>query len=234
MYTNKIYCFGDGYSHGHIWPEWPQLLEALLPDYEIKVISGIGAGPEYLVTQFSKILPIDGTVIFQWPMANRFDKVIQDKYWNEILESDPIYHFNTYKHDQDIWWLSSASKLKDINEYHSKFIQSTQAEIRLNVYKTLVKEILDKSGHSYVFTSTSEQEEFSRTYLDIRGNEIQPEPLSHFYFLIEKIMPALKLTSCNTKALETLLIARKWKPYDPDRAEIWQNIKTQLKNNNNK
>lgn len=234
MYTNKIYCFGDGYAHGHIWPEWPQILEALLPEYEIKVISGIGAGPEYLVTQFSKLLPVDGQVIFQWPMANRFDKIIQDEYWDNILSTDPVYSFNTYTHEQDTWWLSSASKSDDIKEYHLKFVQTNQAIIRLNVYRSLVKEILDKSGYRYVFTSTDEQEEFNQNYLSVRGNEIQPSPLSHFYFLIEKIMPALNLTSYNHTALEHLLTACNWIPYDPDRTEIWQTIKTQLKNNNNK
>jgi hypothetical protein len=40
MSTNKIFCLGDGYAHGHIWPEWPQILQAIIPDYEIVTLSG--------------------------------------------------------------------------------------------------------------------------------------------------------------------------------------------------
>lgn len=230
MSTNKIYCFGDGYAHGHIWPEWPQLLQALFPMHDIKIISGIGAGPEYLVTQFSKLLPIKGAVVFQWPDERRFDKVIQDDQWRQIAFNDPVYHFNTIDHDTETWWLSSASESKEIAQYHSVFVQSIQAKIRLNVYQTLVREILNNTGCKYIFTSTHEQNTLSRRNLAIRGNEIQPSPLSHFYFLVEKIMPELGLESNRTKLLEKCLVEQKWTPYDPDREEIWKNIKNQLVN----
>lgn len=228
MFTNKIYCFGDGFAHGHIWPEWPQILEALLPNYNIKIVSGVGAGPEYLVTQFSKLLPIDGPVIFQWPDERRFDKVIQDDQWNAIALNDSVYNFNTVEHDTETWWLSSASKSKEVIQYHSFFVQPTQAKIRSDVYRALVKEILDKTGYKYVFTSTHEQDRLSRVNMPLRGNEIQPSPLSHFYFLTEKILPQLELESNKTKLLEKCLLAQQWVPYDPDRDEIWANIKTQL------
>jgi hypothetical protein len=230
MFTDKIYCFGDGYAHGHIWPEWPQILQALLPQYEVKLVSGIGAGPEYLVTEFSKLLPVDGMVIFQWPCEHRFDKIIQDGHWLDIANNDPVYHFNIVKNESQTWWLSSASNAPEIREYHQKFIQSEQAKIRLTVYQTLVREILEKTKIKYIFTSNFEQDIASKKNAHIRGNEIQPSPLSHFYFLTEKIMPALGLTSNNTTALEQLLQAQKWIAYDPDRSEIWNNIKLQLVN----
>jgi hypothetical protein len=228
MPTDKIYCFGDGYAHGHIWPEWPQLLEALFPTYEITVVSGIGAGPEYLVTQFSRMLPINGPVIFQWPIANRFDKVIQDEYWTQVAKNDPVYSFNIYKQDRETWWLSSASNSPEVKEYSAKYIQSAQSAIRLAVYQTLVKEILEKTGHNYIFTTTNEQDSFSKSNLQLRGSEIQPSPLSHFYFLTEKLLPKLGLHSDNIELLEQLLLAQKWMPYDPDRQEIWNNIKHNL------
>ena len=51
MSINKIYTFGDGFATGHIWPEWPQLLQALLPDYTIINTAGIGAGCEFLISE---------------------------------------------------------------------------------------------------------------------------------------------------------------------------------------
>ena len=80
-----------------------------------------------------------------------------------------------------------------------------------------------------MFTSTDEQNSFSLQNLEIRGTEIQPSPLSHYYFIIEKIFPTLGLHSVNTEALKDLIIAQTWQPYDPNRAEIWHKIKDQLK-----
>lgn len=228
MSTNNIFCFGDGFAHGHIWPEWPQLLEAMMPEHRVIVISGIGAGPEYLVTQFSKMLPISGTVIFQWPKAERFDKLIEDQHWLDTLNQDPVYHFNTYKNDDELWWLSSQSTMPDVVEYHQKFIQPQQAQLRLTVYQQLVQEILEKTQVSYYFTSTEQQDRISRQHKQIRGTEIQPTPLSHWYFLTEYIMPALNLHSKYADKLKNLLEKQNWVPYDPDRAEIWHNIKVQL------
>lgn len=234
MSTNKIYCFGDGYAHGHIWPEWPQILETLLPTYEVTTISGIGAGPEYLVTQFSRLLPIKGIVIFQWPLENRFDKIIQDRHWEQVAASDPVYHSNLYKTNNETWWLSSASNVAEVKQYHSKFVQTHQAKVRLTVYQTLVKEILEKSNCPYFFTSNFEQEYYSQKDLEIRGEEIQPSTLSHFYFLTKIIMPALKLNSDKIDLLEHLIKLQTWVPFDPDRQEIWNKIKCQLKNNSDK
>jgi len=228
MSINKILCVGDGFAHGHIWPEWPQLLQALFPNREITVISGIGAGAEYLVSEFAHCLPVSGTVIFQWPDAQRLDKIIEDDHWRQAVASDPVYHFNTYQRHNNDWWLSSASHNPEVQHYHRHYIQPKQAQNRLWTYQQLVQQILEKSHCDYVFTSTQEQELHSQLRPEIRGKEIQPQPLSHFYFLKEKIMPALNLNSVHESALENLLKQQHWQAYDPDRQEIWQKIKDKL------
>ena len=117
----KIFCFGDGFATGHIWPEWPQILQTLVPDYQVVITAGIGAGSEFLVSGFvDQICNMrDSTVIFQWPQANRFDKLIEDASWKSIIASDPVYHFNVVHDMYDRnWWLSSASKDQTIIEYH--------------------------------------------------------------------------------------------------------------------
>ena len=48
----------------------------------------------------------------------------------------------------------------------------------------------------------------------------------HFYFVVEIIKPALNI-EINVdlqQKLQTIISKAEWKPYDPDRAEIWQNI----------
>lgn len=229
MSTNNIYCFGDGYAHGHIWPEWPQILQALLPEYTVITVSGVGAGPEYLVTKFSQLLPISGTVIFQWPQPNRFDKIIEDDNWMQQVNVDPVYHFNTHTDNDITWWLSSASANSDIRTYHTKYIQPKQANIRLKTYQTLVRTILENTNCPYTFTSTKEQERYSQTDRTTRGSEIQPSPLSHYEFLTEKIMPALDLKNSCDYILKDLITQQAWIPYDPDRAEIWTNLKDRFK-----
>lgn len=230
MSTNKIYCFGDGFATGHIWPEWPQLLGALLPDYQVEVLAGIGAGAEFLVAQFVEHMPYDNTtVIFQWPIADRFDKIIQDDQWKNIVAADPVYHFNTHRLANHHWWLSSASSSSLVREYHQTYVQSAQSAHRLKVYQQLVKEILDKSRCKYLFITTPEQDQYSKiTHSEIRGNEVQPSTLSHFYFLIEKIIPQLNLHSKLINRLEQILINTTWPPYDPDRQEKWVKIQQDL------
>ena len=195
-----------------------------------KGLAGIGAGAEFLVAQFVEHMPYDNTtVIFQWPIADRFDKIIQDEQWKDIVVADPVYHFNTHQLANCEWWLSSGSSSPKIREYHQTYVQSAQSAHRLKVYQQLVKEILDKSRCKYLFITTPEQDQYSKiTHSEIRGNEVQPSTLSHFYFLIEKIIPQLNLHSKLINRLEQILINTTWPPYDPDRQEKWVKIQQDL------
>jgi hypothetical protein len=234
MYTNRIYCFGDGYATGHIWPEWPQILQAMLPDYVVTNNAGIGAGTEWLVTQLVHCLPDmhNSRAIFQWPRHGRFDKLIEDSSWDSIIQSDPVYHFNRVQTFGQTWWLSSASTLPQIKQYHSKYIQLAQHQQQLINYQTLVKNTLENLNCYYLPFSTQDQEAYSQQqrFLTTRQKEIQPSPIVHFDYCVEKILPELKLTSQYQHQLESLIKNQQWQPYDPDRAEIWQNIKNQLTN----
>jgi hypothetical protein len=234
MYTNRIYCFGDGYATGHIWPEWPQILQALLPDHTVVITAGIGAGAEWLVTQMIQQLDeiACSKVVWQWPQADRFDKLIEDSKWLEIVDNDPTYHFNLLNTHDQTWWLSSASKTQQIQQYHRDFVQSAQHRQRLINYQILVRNTLENIHCYYVPFSTREQELYSQQarFNMVRQNEIQPSPVVHFDYCVEKILPELKLTSRYQNQLESLIKTQQWQPYDPDRAEIWQNIKNQLTN----
>jgi hypothetical protein len=228
MFTNKIFCVGDGYAHGYIWPEWPQILKSLLPDFEVNVISAVGAGNEFLISELiacgDKIQ--NQQIIFQWAQHNRFDKLIEDTKWNDIMLSDPVYHFNWYQHENRKWWCSSASKNVNISNYHKFYIQSQQSKLRLVNQKILVESYLKIKNCKYFFTSTNEQELFSKKQQSLRGNEIQPSPVSHLLFVTEILLPAMDISVSAIKLnmLKERIYNHIWIPYDPDQEEIWRNM----------
>lgn len=229
----KIFTFGDGYATGHIWPEWPQILQALLPNYEVVNTAGIGAGPEFLVSSLVDILPqlSNQTVIFQWPDVNRFDKLVEDNSWDQIIQSDPVYYFNIVmdRHNQK-WWLSSASK--QLTQYHKHYVQPKQQQNRLKMYKILVSGTLDSVHCKYLFTSTQEQEKYSlqARFGTTRQNELQPSPWIHYCWLIEEILPKLNITPnlARQQRLLELIQQQIWTPYDSNRVQKWQTIEYTL------
>ena len=228
MSTNKIFCLGDGYAHGHIWPEWPQILKVLLPDYEIITGTGIGAGNEFLIDNLLNFDCQDQIVIFQWAHPYRFDKLLQDNQWQILAQQDPVYHFNFENNASGTWWLSSASQDTKVQEYHEFFIQTQQANLRLKTQKILVENYLQNKKCRYWFTSTQQQEEFCRSHQhkNLRGAQIQPSPIMNFYFVVECIQPALDLEidSELQNAAYASIIEHQWAAYDPDRESIWQEI----------
>lgn len=234
MYTNKIYTFGDGYATGHLWPEWPQILQALAPDYQVVNTAGIGAGPEYLVHKLVQQLDEmqNSQVIFQWPSARRFDKLIENNHWLDIVKNDPVYHFNTIPDGNYCWWLSSASTVEQIQTYHDLFVQPAQHKTRLDSYKILVKNTLQNIGCKIHYTSLAKANDFGNhsRFQQIRQKEVQPSPPVHYYFLTEQLLPStdIKFDLTRAQRLEYLILQQTWQAYDPDRAEIWQNLVKKL------
>jgi hypothetical protein len=233
--TNKIFTFGDGFATGHIWPEWPQILQALLPDYQVINTAGIGAGTEFLVSGFADHVPHmkGSTVIFQWPYHNRFDKLIEDNSWQQIINTDPVYHFNTIVDCKNRkWWLSSASQGKEVQHYHQQYVQPQQHLNRDRVYCTLVDHTALALDCKIFHTSTHDQDQFSNhiRFAATRQSEVQPSPVVHFYWLIEQVLPQIGIVIDQTlqQQLEQLINQTQWVAYCPDREEIWTNICAQL------
>lgn len=220
---NKIFCFGDGYAHGHIWPEWPQILQCLFPTHEVIITSGIGSGNEFLV---KKLLDFNEQIknqliIFQWAQPMRFDKIIEDDVWNDIAVSDSVYGNNLYKDNDITWWLSSASTNSHVLKYHDFFVQPKQAKIRTGMYQILVENYLQNQKCHAVFTSTLEELKFSNQdqYRTVRGSEVQPSPIVHFDFLVQKLLPQTKLTPCPVvlEYVKKAIESQQWEPYHEDR-----------------
>lgn len=227
MSTNKIYCIGDGYAHGHIWPEWPQILKSLLPQVQIVQISGVGAGHEFLISELLDQNPQNSDVLFQWPNADRFDKLIEDKNWEDRVKNDPVYFFNTYDSPHGTWWLSSASQDPEILHYHQTLVQPRQHFRRQSVAKTLLKGYLENQQCRYFEFSNKDQEEFiKKSYPSFRGTEIQPSPIAHFYYVIDVVVPKMgyHVDQKWVSELENRIKNHVWKPYDPKREDVWNEI----------
>lgn len=232
---NKIFCFGDGFATGHIWPEWPQILQALLPDYHVVNTAGIGAGDEFLISGFVDLISemANQQVIFQWPWPGRLDKLLQDHSWKDIIGNDSVYHFNVVTDSKNRqWWLSSASKSADVTQYHAHYVQLLQHQRRQEMYQQLVSQTAANLYCHMITATTQAQEKFSRDkrFKLIRQNEVQPSPAVHFYWLIEHVVPQLHVTVAPERQLmlESLILQTTWTAYDPDRQEIWQNLQDQL------
>lgn len=233
----KIFCFGDGFATGHIWPEWPQILQALVPTRQVVVTAGIGAGQEFLVSGFVDQVEQmrNSLIIFQWPWPVRFDKMLQDDSWSHTIANDPVYSFNV---NTDVngskWWLSSASTDQDIQKYHNHYVQYQQHLQRQKIYQCLVSHTASNLKSKIVHTSTESQDSFSRRarFSNTRMQEVQPSPVVHFYWLIEKIVPQtdIVIDAELQKKLETAINQTVWKPYDPDCKKIWINICNKLSN----
>jgi hypothetical protein len=235
MTTNKIFTFGDGFATGHLWPEWPQILQALLPDYQVINTAAVGTGPEFLVSGFTDHVPHmkGSTVIFQWPYYNRFDKLIEDNSWQQIIKTDPVYHFNTIADCENRkWWLSSASQGKEVQHYHEQYVQPQQHLNRDRVYRTLVDHTAVALDCKILHTGNRDQEKFSQQprFASTRQTEVQPSPVVHFYWLIEHVLPQIGITVDPTLQLqlEQLINQTQWVAYCPDRENTWANICNQL------
>jgi len=230
MSTNKIFCFGDGYAAGHIWPEWPQILQALLPDHKVITQAGIGAGPEWIVTCIvNSLTDLTGhSVIVQWPQPNRFDKIINNDRWRQIVATDPHYNSNLYTVGQHTWWLSSASQLPQITQYHDQYVCWQQHQQRSGDYQQLVKHALANLQCHYVSDSVQNQITYSQAgrFKEIRQREVQPSPMVHFCYLVEHLLPQLNVSVSEHRLLQLQkeIHAQAWIPYDPDRQSIWEDL----------
>jgi hypothetical protein len=227
MFMNKIFCFGDGYAAGHIWPEWPNIVEALYPDLEHENFGAIGAGNEFTTSCIVQAHIKDPTAFFiiQWAPSLRFDKLLQDNSWDAIIDNDPVYHFNRVQCNNQTWWLSSASRASAIQNYHTTYVQNNQSSLRSFNFKYLVEHLLENQSLCFTLEQMSLYSKESR-FKQVRQQEVQPSPIVHLNWVEEKILPFLPWQPCSIRLnkLKTRIIQHTWKPYDPDRTEIWKEM----------
>jgi len=228
MDMKKIYTFGDGFAVGHIWPEWPQLLQAVYPDIEVINTSGIGAGNEFLINAVLSKAAIDpvGIYIVQWARPLRFDKLINTHQWDNIIDTDSVYSKNIVNLDNNNWWLSSASTQDEVLHYHNFYIENSQAKLRTYNYMLLLKNYFANNKIQYHYMATyavdyltetqknllldanwswhdswQGMDEYSRQskYKNDRQNETQPSPNVQLEWIIECLLHKLPIAPDNQR-----------------------------------
>lgn len=245
----KIFTFGDGYASNHIWPEWPWLIECLFPTIEFEHYGAIGAGNEFIADEAIRAYKQNSQAFFlvQWTMSKRFDKLLQDDSWNEKIQTDPVYFFNKVQRGDKTWWLSSGSTQSDVVIYHRRYLQSQQHDLRSKNWIYLLHKLLENKS---VFFSTyninaiiedlcldnfisQNMSDFSdeARFSSVRQKEVQPSPCVHLEYVKEFILPLMPIEADKklVEKLTCLINDQSWIPYNPDRMEIWENIKLKMR-----
>jgi hypothetical protein len=224
---NKIICVGDGYAANHIWPEWPAIIQALYPDVAHENFGAVGAGDEFITTAVvqSHIRNPNAFFIVQWAIPSRFDKLLQNDSWDNIINNDSVYHFNRVKLYDETWWLSSASQQAPVEQYHEFYVEAQQAKTRSFNFKYLVENLLKQQALFFTLEQMilySNDIRFQHTRL----KEIQPSPIVHLQWTEEHIVPHIPYPLDNSRLVELKkrINQHKWQAYDPDRAEIWDKM----------
>jgi hypothetical protein len=222
---SKIFCFGDGFAANHIWPEWPAILSALYDDVEN--FGAVGAGNEYITSAIVMAHKKceDAVFVIQWSPTKRFDKMLEDDQWANVISTDAVYNFNVNVLGDSRWWLSSASTQTEVQRYHDYYVQSKQDNLRTETYQYLVSQIL--KNQSIIF-STNELEKFSKQdrFANYRQKQVQPSPVVHMAFVEEFILPRMKNKpdSDRVNRLKQRIIDQEWVPFHWDRDQIWQDL----------
>jgi hypothetical protein len=248
-----IYVFGDGFATGHIWPEWPQLLE-LVADQSVKNYSHIGAGNEYIFNCAIKSLlsaTSDDIVLIQWADPLRYDKIIESLDWKELQSQDTIYKdINSEVYNQ-LWWSTSGSTLDAIKHYKEFYVQPQQAVNRSVLYILSLLNLLDsKNIKNFSFLSYSFDYSSHDNYKDLeklswinigqgmdewikenttcRGDEVQPSTHSQWTWLKANLFSKIEVDQSRISAAAEILNQKTFTAYDPDRYQRWVDIKHDL------
>jgi hypothetical protein len=247
-----FYTFGDGFAAGHIWPEWPQMLEAVTQT-DVMNFGHVGAGNEYIFNcAIKSALTASTSDVFlvQWAPPNRFDKIKQDIIWQQLHDNDTNYKGIQSDVFAQRWWSTSASDTKEILDYKNFYIQSDQTENRSVLYMIALSNMLNflNIKHFYFFTYTHDYS----THLNFKdlqllpwvgnksmydwakgmpeyGPEIQPSPIVHLKWVIEKILPALGINILpNRQKIEKLIETHIFVPFHHDRKQHWEDLKFEI------
>jgi hypothetical protein len=159
-------------------------------------------------------------VLIQWAMPNRLDLILShDKehtnFWNHQIANDPVYNSNIVKIGNNQMWISSASSIIPVVEYHKKFISVRQHQLRSQLYVDYATLLLKHTQHGFLLTYNSEYLKDSITdttnwywhdkfcgmhefrkhskYADLDLEITQPIPLIYFDFIRKFIQPRFDL-----------------------------------------
>jgi hypothetical protein len=219
----KLLTLADGYGDSSAVPDWypkywkwPKIIKLMTKGVDVVDHSRYGAGNEFMVNQLKQNIDSVDAAIVQWAQPNRLDLVMSPtniEFWNSVIASDPVYHSNTVDCGRNKFWLSSASRASEVQEYHHRYISQHQHQMRSQIFVEYAKLLLEHHKIDYRFMLVNNSE-----YIDVDANWIchkpfkgmnefryvskycelelgitQPIPLVAFDFIKQLIMPSIDL-----------------------------------------
>lgn len=241
----KILCLADGFGDSQAYPvwypdyfKWPRILGLMLKHVEILDFCRYGAGNEYLLWNLRQHHQHADVVLVQWAMPNRLDLLLHHtpevrQIWQQKILQDPIYNDNIITVQDHQWWLSSASGVDWITQYHSNIMCLQQQQIRSMMFVEHAHSMLKGKSHGFMLTNDSDylknvdvtadtwiwhrpwhgmdswRHHSEYNYLDLGLD--QPIPLIHFDFIKKFIMPRFDLPwrrQRDIDAVESMLLRK--------------------------
>ena len=155
--------FGDSRAVPSWYPDyikWPEIIKLMTRGITLHNLSRYGAGNEYILNCLRNNLADKQAVIVQWAVPNRLDLILShdseyNDFWSQKISRDPIYNNNVVSCGNDSVWISSASTMPEIREYHTKFIGLRQHQLRSQYYIDYATLLLKDIPHGFMLTKTS-------------------------------------------------------------------------------
>lgn len=237
--------FGDSCASPNWYPDyikWPEIIKLMTRGVDLINLSRYGAGNEYISHCLRVNLNNIDLVLLQWAMPSRLDLVLSpadmhSEKWHREIANDQIYKENIVKVDKVKYWISSASTLPLVKDYHLTYISKDQHQIRSQFFVDHARLLLASHDIDYRFLLTVTSEYLSQTidpdyrwcwhqpwhgmsefryhsqYAELDLGITQPIPLIAFDFIRKYIMPVTNLPwrkATEIAAVESMLY-RKYK-----------------------
>ena len=215
--------FGDSRAVPSWYPDyikWPEIIKLMTRGITLHNLSRYGAGNEYILNCLRNNLANKQAVIVQWVMPDRLDLILShdseyNNFWSQKISRDPIYNNNIVSCGNDSVWISSASTMPEVREYHTKFIGLRQHQLRSQYYIDYATLLLKDIPHGFMLTKTSNyldetvrehnnwfwnqpfqgmcEFRYHSKYAALELDIVQPLPLVQFDFIRRFIQPKFNL-----------------------------------------
>lgn len=225
----KVLCIADGFGDSWAVPQWypnylkwPEIISLMTRGVDLVNHSRYGAGNEYISHCLRQNLDTVDLVLVQWAMPNRLDLVLsQDNLheakWRQEIAKDNVYKDNIVNLGTVNYWISSASVLPLVKEYHSTYISVEQHRLRSQLSVEHAKLLLNARNIDYRFLLTVNSSYLGNTieadehwcwhqpwqgmddfrhhseFANLDLGITQPIPLIAFDFIKKYIMPVTEL-----------------------------------------
>jgi hypothetical protein len=230
----KLLTLSDGYGDSMAVPnwytkywKWPKIMQLMTKGVDLNNRSKYGAGNEFIVNELKQHISTANMVIIQWAQPQRLDLVLAHNdpiFWQNVIASDPIYSNNVLDCGGDKFWISSGSKTDAVREYHQRYINLKQHQLRSQIYIEYAKLLLEQYKIDYRFMLVADSNyinidanwichepfkgmndfRYKSKYCNLELGITQPTPLVAFDFIKQYVMPNINLQWRNNREIDAV------------------------------